>query len=105
MIISAFVFTCETVSFQNFKQDIEKVVCEYLGVDFEAREQWLKRREELKQLKIKLENKVRVNFSLQRLVDATSCDMSILHQIYFTEVGRKTGERMARTTIRGRRCH
>ena len=43
-----------------FKKDIEKVVCEYLGIDFEEREQWLKRREELQQLKIKLEHKVLV---------------------------------------------
>ena len=43
---------------QVFKKDIEKVVCEYLGIDFEEREQWLKRREELQQLKIKLEHKV-----------------------------------------------
>ena len=43
-----------------FKEDIDKIVCEYLGIDYEQREKWLKRRDELQQLKIKLEHQVRM---------------------------------------------
>ena len=52
-----------------FKKDIEKVVCQYLGIDFEEREQWLKRREELQQLKIKLEHKVLLTLIARVMVD------------------------------------